>query len=329
MSAPAARGAPSGEDWGLPEDLRPMLAVPGRLPEGDGWRYEMKWDGVRALAYVTPGAVRLVSRSGRDLTETYPELCDPPDPLGGRSALLDGEVVALLPDGRPSFQALQAQLRARRTGRGAAPLALFVFDVLALDDALLIGHSYDERRALLDELTFVHPRWSAPPAFAPPGQDVLDVSRQKGLEGVVAKRRSAPYLPGRRSDAWIKTKNFRTQEVVIGGWTEGEGRRAASFGSLLLGLPAADGLAYVGSVGTGFDEAALHELLGRLRELEVSASPFARRLPPLRGRRARFVRPALVGEVRFSEWTDDGRLRQPAWRGLRGDKAPSEVHREP
>jgi bifunctional non-homologous end joining protein LigD len=311
-----------------PGALRPMLAVAGRLPEGPQWRYELKWDGVRALAYVDPGGVRLLSRSGRDLSATYAELCAA-DLLAGHSATIDGEIVALLPDGRPSFQLLQSHGRARRSGAAIGSLAYFAFDLLALDGQAFTSESYERRREELERLRFGHPRWVVPGTFGPPGADVVDASRARGLEGVVAKRRTSRYLPGRRSDAWVKVKNFRTQEVVIGGWSEGEGRRAASFGSLLLGIPRADGrLEYVGNVGTGFDDDALRDVLARLRALELDRSPFAGTVGPFRGRRTRFVSPELVGEVRFSEWTDDGRLRQSSWRGLRLDKNATEVARE-
>lgn len=312
-----------------------MLAVAGRLPEGDQWCYELKWDGVRALAYVEGGRTRLVSRSGNDLSDRYAELVEGP-PIGPSSALVDGELVALDRAGRPSFQMLQTRLRDLRAGRPPAPLAYLAFDLLHVGSRSLLRQPYDDRRSALSEMALVNPRWSVPGSFGPPGADVLEASRAQGLEGVVAKRRTSTYLPGRRSDAWIKVKNFRTQEVVIGGWTEGEGRRSSSFGSLLCGIPAGspagplgEALLYCGNVGTGFDEAALADLLAALRPLERASSPFAGRLPPIRARRARFVEPRLVGEVRFAEWTDDGRLRQASWRGLRDDKSPREVVREP
>lgn len=313
----------------LPTSLRPMLAVAGALPRGDDWAFELKWDGVRALGFVEDGVTRLVSRSGRDLTDTYHELADVA-PLDESTALVDGEVVALDATGRPSFQALQSRQAARRAGRAVPPIAYLVFDVMQIGSRSLLDQPYRERRRALDALGMRHRLWSVPDAFGPPGEDVLAASRERGLEGVVAKRQSSPYLAGRRSDAWVKVKNFRTQEVVIGGWTEGEGRRAKSFGSLLLGLPTddPDRLTYVGNVGSGFSELGLQELLSRLVVLERPESPFSGRLPTFRSRRARFVVPRLVGEVQFSEWTADGRLRQASWRGLRADKRAEEVVRE-
>ncbi len=313
----------------VPASLRPMLAVAGELPEGDDWNFELKWDGVRALGFVEDGLTHLVSRSGRDLTDTYRELADGA-PLDEPTALVDGEVVALDGEGRPSFQALQSRQAARRGGRAVPPIAYLVFDVLQIGSRSLVDEPYHERRRALASLGIRHPRWSVPEAFGPPGEDVLAASRDRGLEGVVAKRRSSPYLAGRRSDAWIKVKNFRTQEVVLGGWTEGEGRRETSFGSLLLGLPTNEPsrLVYIGNVGSGFTEVSLQELSRHLVALEQRESPFSGRLPAPQSRRARFVAPTLVGEVRFSEWTADGRLRQPSWRGLRIDKRAEEVVRE-
>ena len=161
------------------------------------------------------------------------------------------------------------------------------------------------------------------------GADVLAAAQERGLEGVVAKRRDSPYRPGQRSGEWLKVKIFKTQEVVIGGWTEGNGQRSASFGALLMGIPAADGLRYVGKVGTGFGEQARGELLGRLRPLARKTSPFSARLSPSETAVAHFVRPVVVGEVRYGEWTPDGHLRHPSWRGLRPDKDPGEVTGEP
>lgn len=304
-----------------------MLAVAGRLPDADGWRFELKWDGVRALAYVEGERTRLISRSGRDLSETYAPLVAGAT-LNGETALVDGEVVAFDREGRPSFQLLQSQLRDRRAGRSDAPLAYLAFDILQIGETSLLDVAYEERRRRLEDLEFGQPAWSVPQSFGPPGADVLAASAARGLEGVVAKRLGSRYTPGKRSDSWVKVKNFLTQEVIVGGWTEGEGRRQSSFGSLLLGVPGEEGLDYVGNVGTGFDDAALDELLVRLRALERETSPFSGPLRALRARRARFCEPRIVGEVRFAEWTADGRLRQASWRGLRQDKSPDEVRRE-
>jgi bifunctional non-homologous end joining protein LigD len=166
------------------------------------------------------------------------------------------------------------------------------------------------------------------PRFAGPGTDILRASQEQGLEGVVAKRLDSPYLPGKRSPTWTKIKNILTQEVIIGGWTPGEGHRHGRFGSLLLGIPSPTGLQYVGQVGTGFSDAALDEMMAALEARRRQDSPFATPVPPQYAKVATWVKPTLVGEVSFSEWTTDGRLRQPSWRGLRDDKGPDEVERE-
>jgi bifunctional non-homologous end joining protein LigD len=209
------------------------------------------------------------------------------------------------------------------------PITYVIFDLLELAGTPTVSLPYDRRRELLDSLDLAGPHWQVSPSFPGPGADILEASRRLGLEGVIAKRRDSPYRPGRRSDEWIKVKNFRMQEIVIGGYTAGEGRRASTFGALLLGLPAEGGLGYVGSVGTGFDDVALVELTTRLRALRQTESPFVGPVDPRQARTARWVRPELVGEVAFGHWTDDGRMRHPTWRGLRPDKSPSEVVREP
>lgn len=312
-----------------------MLAVAGELPADDGaWSYEMKWDGVRVLAAVSPDGVRLTGRSGADMTVAYPELAGLADAVGAMRPVLDGEVVVLRPDGSTDFGALAPRMHVRSPERAAAlaaaaPVTYLIFDLLELAGSSTVGLSLAERRELLEKLDPAGPHWQLSPAFGGPGADVLEASRRMGLEGVVAKRLGSPYRPGRRSPEWIKVKNYRTQEAVIGGYTVGEGARSGTFGALLVGLPVADGLAYAGSVGTGFDAAALDDLTARLRGLEQRESPFVGPVDPRQARHARWVRPDLVGEVRFAHWTEDGRMRHPAWRGLRPDKSPSEVVREP
>lgn len=322
---------PAPQDWSpLPEDVLPMLAVAGDLPAGGGWSYEMKWDGVRALVAVEGGRVRIRSRRGNDITVSYPELRGLGEALGSRQVLLDGELVAVDGGGRPSFELLQQRMhvsdatRARRLA-ATVPVTFMAFDVLHLDGTSTMGDTYDARRATLESLDLHGSHWATPPSFPGPGADVLEAATESGLEGVVAKRRRDPYRPGRRSGSWIKVKAFRTQEVVVGGFTTGQGRRSRSLGALLVGLPTPDGLRYAGKVGTGFSDAALADLLDTLGSLRRPSSPFTGALPRGQATGATWVEPSLVGEVRFSEWTRDGRLRQPAWRGLRPDKAPDEV----
>ncbi len=306
-----------------------MLAVLGELPGHDaGWGYEFKWDGVRIIAYVHSGQVRLMSRTDRDVTGSYPELAGLSDLLDGVPAVLDGEVVAYDDRGRPSFGALQERMHVRAPSPhlvGRIPVTYHVFDVPHLVRHSTLPLPYRERRDLLAELALDGPHVRTPPWFAGGGADVLAASAEQGLEGVVAKRLESPYLPGRRSPAWRKVKPVRTQEVVIGGWKPGEGRRAGMIGSLLLGIPGPEGLRYVGHVGTGFTQAMLRDLTDRLAPLARATSPFSGPLPRDHARGARWVEPRLVGEVSYGQWTDDGILRHASWRGLRSDKEPADV----
>ncbi|WP_051110066.1 non-homologous end-joining DNA ligase [Saccharomonospora halophila] len=317
----------------LPESMSPMLAVPGALPgpaADERWGYEFKWDGVRALARVDGGRLRLFSRRGDDITETYPELRGLGAELGSTPVWLDGEIVALH-DGRPSFAALQGRINAtdRRARQLAArsPVTYLVFDVLHLDGRPCLDLPYTRRRQLLDRLGIDGEHWRVPPSYAGGGSAVADAAADQELEGLVAKRLDSRYRPGERNGAWIKITELRTLEVVLGGWRPGTGRRADTFGSLMLGLPTGRGLRYVGQVGTGFSDDALRTLGSRLRGLERRTSPFAEAVPRDRSRDAHWVRPTLVGEVAFKTWTREGRLRAPSWRGLRPDRSPEELPR--
>src|SRR3954451_2990605 len=241
---------PQDPDWQpLPELVEPMLATAGSLPTGAGWSYEFKWDGVRALAYVDGGRVRLMSRSGRDITVAYPEMRDVGLALGSTSAVLDGEIVAMGSEGRPSFAALQPrmQVSSRDVARRLAaqnPVTYLPFDVLYLDGKPLLDRPYDERRALLETLPL-----QIPPSFPGDGAAVLEAARAQGLEGVVAKKRDARYEPGRRSPCWIKVRVIQRQDAVIAGWKPGEGGRPGHIGSLLLGVQGPAGLEFAGHVG--------------------------------------------------------------------------------
>ncbi|MGY4644175.1 non-homologous end-joining DNA ligase [Cellulomonas sp. URHB0016] len=319
----------------LPDLVRPMLAVPGELPEDDEeWAYELKWDGVRAVAYVAGGQVRLMSRNDLDVTRSYPEVAGLGEQLGAVQAVLDGELVTFDERGAPHFGRLQQRMHvqdvnvARRLAT-TVPVVYLVFDVLHLDGRPTVDLPYDERRALLGGLGLTGRSWQTPAAFDGPGADVLSASRENGLEGVVAKRRSARYRPGSRSPDWRKVKHVRMQEVVVVGWRPGKGTRAETLGALVLGVHDDHGtLRPAGSVGTGFTRRALDDLLGRLRLIETPTSPFEERLPAAETRDVHWVAPELVGEVAFTEWTSDGRLRHPSWRGLRPDKGPAAVVRE-
>ncbi len=309
--------------------LRPMLAVPGELPPAASsarWAFEVKWDGVRTLAEVDGDGVRLLTRSGRDATATYPDVRPT---VAASRAVLDGEVVVLGADGRPDFARLQRRMhvsdqRALRRLVDEVPVSFLVFDVLEVDGRDLTPATYDERRAALGSLGLGGGA-TVPPSF-PDGDGLWAATGAQGLEGILAKRRDSVYEPGRRSPDWRKVKHLRAQEVVIGGWAPGAGRRAGGIGALLLGVPDGAGLRYAGNVGTGFTAEALRRLELQLRPLESAVSPFfAGSVPRANAVDARWLRPELVGEVAFAEWTPDGRLRHPAWRGLRSDKSPADV----
>jgi bifunctional non-homologous end joining protein LigD len=307
-----------------------MLAVlRAELPEDDErWAFELKWDGVRAVAYVRDGSVALMSRNDKDMSRSYPEL----GALAGmvdEPVILDGEIVALR-DGRPDFGLLQSRMHVQRpTDRLVrfAPVLFYVFDLLHRGERSLLAEPYTARRDALDELNLGRDPVHTSPWWRGGGKAVLAASVEQGLEGVVGKPLHSPYIPGRRGP-WIKVKNVRHQEVVVAGWTPGEGRRADLIGSLVLGVYDEHGLRYVGNVGTGFTEAILRELADRLQPLERESDPFDVTVPSVVARTAHWVDPELVGEVAFSEWTGDGHLRHPSWRGLRPDKQPEQVTRE-
>jgi bifunctional non-homologous end joining protein LigD len=326
------RHGPSTRTDPLPTSVKPMLAVSGNLPADDEhWAFEIKWDGVRTILFVEGGRVRAQSRNDLDVSAAFPELADIGKFLGMTTCVLDGEVVALGEDGRPSFSRLQHRMHVanqREAKRRSAtdPVSFVAFDLLYIDGHLITDDTYDERRARLEALHLAGETFTTTETFRDvPGRDILDAATANGLEGVVAKRRDSPYRPGRRSPDWVKVKSFRTQEVVLGGWTEGRGEREGSLGALLLGIPSEEGLRYVGKVGTGFSDRARRDLLEDLGPLEVKSSPFEAPLPARETSHAHFVRPVLVGEVAYGEWTPAGRLRHPIWRGLRPDKKPKLV----
>jgi bifunctional non-homologous end joining protein LigD len=315
----------------LPRGLSPMLATSGPLPtDPDGWAHEVKWDGVRVLVAVEGDAVRLTSRNGNDVSGAYPELAGLrlPEP-----ALLDGEVVALDEQGRPDFGLLQTRMHVRRGAASLvaqAPVSLLLFDALHVGSRSLLDAPYDERRAVLEALRpeGTGDRVSVPPSFPGDGAPVAEATRVQGMEGVVSKRRDSRYLPGRRSDCWVKVKHLLRQSVVVCGWKPGTGRRGGGLGSLLLGVHGPEGLVYAGHVGTGFTEAALAHLQALLEPLARDTPPYDSEVPREHARPARWVEPVLVGEVELTAWTRDGRLRHPSWKGLRDDVDPGSVVRE-
>ncbi len=318
----------------LPELVEPMLASPGALPTDDEhWAYEFKWDGVRALARVEGGRLQLYSRKGNDITVTYPELRTLGEELGATQVWLDGEIVAMV-DGRPSFPALQQRMhvqndRQARSLATSVPVMFLLFDVLYIDGRSCLELPYAERRQLLEALELRGPNWNTSPRFVGDGAAVVATAGEQQLEGVIAKRLTSRYFPGRRTADWVKITEVLTIEVLIGGWRPGEGRRTGMIGSLMLGVPTDAGLRYVGQVGTGFTDQVLHELQERLTPLIRADSPFVNEVPRERAKGATWLTPDVVGEVEFRNWTPDGRLRAPSWRGLRSDKDPADLEPEP
>lgn len=331
---------PAAPTPAAPKPLAPMLATGGdaaTLDRDAEWAFEMKWDGIRAIAVVDENAgggerVRLLTRKGNDVTLTYPEIASAlPGTVAG-AAQLDGEIVAISGSGRPDFGLLQTRMGVTRPAdvRAAAakvPVQYLVFDILEADGRLLTGERYDERRRVLERTVRSKGTVQVPPAFEGDLEEAVASSRELGLEGVVAKKRDSAYASGRRSTAWVKIKHHATQEVIVGGWRPGKGRRENGIGSLLLGIPGEHGLRYVGRVGTGFADRDLDEIAARLRRRARKTSPFVD-VPRAEALDAHWVSPTLVGEVQFAEWTSTDRLRQPSWRGWRPDKDPADVVRE-
>jgi len=333
------KGEPAGKDWmihrmdpaedpdrePMPERVAPMLARPGTLPADDErWAYEIKWDGVRAIVLSEPGRIRFESRNHNDISAAYPELKALNRALSSHRAILDGEIVAFDADGRPSFGRLQSRMHVRSESQARrlskeAPVVLVLFDLLWLDGHSLMGLPYAERRARLRELGLDGAHWQTPEHVVGDGAAVLEASRRSGLEGIIAKRLDSPYEPGRRSPCWLKIKNVRREDVVIGGWLPGEGRRRDRIGALLVGVEDDGRLRYAGRVGTGFTERELDRLRGELTERD--SSPFTKGAKPPRG--AVWVEPDRVAEIEFTEWTSDGMLRHPSYKGLREEAPPS------
>ena len=323
-----------------------MLAKPGEVPESDSgeWAYEVKWDGIRALGYADRGKWSMLSRRQEDVSARYPELEAIADSLEQHAAILDGEVVALDDKGRPRFQLIQSRMglsspAAVKAKMQQQPVDYVIFDLLHLDGRCVRDLSYLQRRELLEGLGLDGPRWSVPRYRLDGGVDLLEAARRQGLEGVVSKRTDSPYRPGKRTGEWIKTRVRKRQEFVIGGYLPGEGSRAKRVGSVLVGYydrrrselrkGQKQVLHFAGGVGSGLKESDLAFLTKELRKRERPDTPFDVGHPT--GPKARFAvwcEPELVGVVSWTEWTNQGTLRQPAFKGMRNDKDPREVVKE-
>ncbi|MGH9188950.1 MAG: ATP-dependent DNA ligase [Acidimicrobiales bacterium] len=321
----------------MPPTLLPMLAGGVGMPrDPTAWLYEPKWDGIRAMVTVSAHNLTVANRRGGDVTAGYPEMAPMAAALAGHAAVLDGEVVTFDGEGRPSFQRLQRRMHVRNPPArlvAEVPVAFVAFDLLWLDGELLVGQPQAQRRRLLEALDLRGPAWSTTPLLADaPDRDTLDACRAAGLEGYMAKRRDAPYQPGRRSPAWSKIKCVRRREFVVGGWSPGQAGRTGSIGSLALGAydvspedAAAAGrparLGYVGLAGSGLSEELIGVLTTAFARIGRPDSPFAGPVDP----GLRFVEPLLVADVAYTEVTESGTLRQPSLKGLRADVDPRRV----
>jgi bifunctional non-homologous end joining protein LigD len=306
-------------------DYKPMLATLAEtLPHGDDWTFEVKWDGYRALGYVRAGDARLVSRNGNDLTARFPEIAKAlAKAARSPECVVDGEVCALDEHGRPSFSAMQQ-------GKRGTPIVYEVFDALEIDGVPILDLPLEERRERLEELLDARVQSVQISGFFDDGEALYEAALEQKLEGVMAKRRGSRYAEGKRTRDWLKVKTHGRQEFVVCGWTKGQGRRAGSFGSLVLGTYRGSELVWVGNCGTGFTERDIDELLAKLQPLRTDTPTFEEvpKMPKVRKGDVVWVKPVLVCEVEFAEWTHDGHLRAPSFQGLRDDKPAREVRRE-
>ena len=306
-------------------DYVPMLAtLSDHVPNGDGWLHEVKWDGYRALAYVRGGDATLVSRNGNDLTGRFPGVGKAIEKAARTpECVLDGEVGALDEDGRMTFSAMQQ-------GKSGTSYVYVAFDVLEVDGEPLLDRPLTERRDRLEQVLDRRNRAVQLSEAFEDGEALFDAAKEQRFEGIISKRAESRYLPGKRSRDWLKIKTANDQEFVVAGYTRGKGRRSSGFGSLVLAVHDGDELRYVGNVGTGFTDKEIDRLLEKLRPLERKTPPFREvpKMPKIRRGDVVWVEPELVAQVEFAEWTHDGHLRAPRYKGLREDKPAEEVERE-
>ncbi len=325
MAVPREPGSP------FPVPL-PMKATAGGLPEGDGWWFEPKWDGMRVLARAGPAGVVLFSSNGREVTDSFPELAGLAGATDGHEVVLDGEVVALGPDGRPDFGLLTRRIHQNGADRAArlqhqVPVVYEIFDLLALDGRSLMASALEQRRAHLEQVIGAGPAWALSP-IETDGAALWAAVTELGLEGVVAKKVDSHYRPGRRGNTWRKTKVRHRQEVVVGGWTPGRGTRTGTLGALVVGVQDGGSLREAGRVGSGIGPGEAARLVNRLAPLARATCPFDPPPRSARTRDARWVEPEVVVEVAFAGWTAQAHLRHPSYVGERFDKDPGEVVRE-
>jgi bifunctional non-homologous end joining protein LigD len=315
----------------MPAHLEPMLALLSNIPsDAEEYAFEYKWDGVRALFYWDGKQTRIEGRNELDVTHRWPELTKLGENFGSTPAILDGEIIALDSKNRPSFQLLAQRMhlssKPTATQMRAVPIVYMIFDILYLKDRVLMPIPYLSRRAILEALKLSDDYWQTPPALRENPKDVLKAALQNRLEGLVAKKLDSSYLPGHRTRDWLKIKAVNRQEFVIGGWIPVKSSAKAGIGALLTGFyDRPDHLVFAGKVGTGFTDAVRKELKEQFRSITRSSSPFANTVPE---KEAIFLEPKIVAEIEFREWTQDGKLRHPSFKGLREDKDPRDVARE-
>ena len=318
------RSDADGSEWYAGQQTyRPMLASLAKsVPHGEGWTYEVKFDGFRALAYVRNSECKLLSRNEKELNGRFPEVAKAlVKAVKSPNAVVDGEICRIDPAGRTSFSELQ---------QGSGPLVFYAFDLLELDGEPLVDLPLTERKAQLRKLLDKRVTTVAFSEDFDDGDALFEVAQAQGLEGLIAKRADSTYKQGKRTRDWLKVKTENNEEFVVAGYTRGGGRRADTFGALVLAVNEGDELRYVGNVGTGFDDAEIDKLLRLLRPLHRDTPPFtvAPKMPRVRKGDVQWVEPQLVAQVRFGEWTHDDHLRHPAYLGIREDKSAGEVTRE-
>lgn len=314
--------------------IRPMKAAGGELPVGDDWVYEIKWDGMRAVAFIDADGVRLQTTNLLNATVSFPELQQLAEVAQGTDALiLDGEIVAAADDGTPSFRRLQDRMHIKDAAEAqrrsqVAPVSFIIFDLLHLNGHDTLGLPFTDRRKLLEQLVEPGPTWRLTQVHDGDGPELLEAVMARGLEGLMAKQRSSRYHEGKRSPSWRKVKPRHRQEFVVGGWAEGKQSRTGTVGSLLIGTYENGELVHAGSVGSGLAGDAVGEWADLVARNARADSPFAGRVVATAGRTFHFVEPCEVIEVAFAGWEPDGHVRHPSYLGRRIDKDPLDVRRE-
>ena len=315
----------------MPSHIKPMLALPAGIPRtSDDYAFEYKWDGIRAICYLDGQHIQLESRNKLDITHQWPELEQLGNIFNSLPVVFDGEIVALDRKDRVSFSLLAKRMHLSsaptKAQRRAVPIVYMIFDVLYLKDRLLMGLPYRDRRAILNQMKLSDEKWQTPPSYTENPQALLEAARENGLEGLIAKKRDSDYRPGKRTRDWLKIKAVNRQEFVVGGWTAEKASRECGVGALLVGYYDRSGrLVFAGKVGTGFTREDRVRLRQQCDAISTNTSPFAgsEDIPA-----AFFVKPVLVAEVEFREWTPKLRLRHPSFQGLRNDKNARHVVRE-